>query len=475
MKQYAFIIKNGFLVDPANDRKGIYDIAVDQDGFIAEIGKTITANALEIIDAEGLIVAPGIIDCHMHASSAYGGPLAHRMLAKAGVVTAVDLGGPIDDTLSIAHDYGCGLNMAFLQTVKPGETIRNTNPQRDEIEKLLDNTLNAGGIGFKVLGGHFPLTPEGTETVFTTAHEHGAYMAFHAGTLATGSNLDGLKEAAELASGKRLHLAHINSYCRGNILPAEEEAEEALRILEQNPNIQSESYLARINGLSGRCTGGKPESTGTQAALAIRGYEQSTQGMRDAIKDGWCQVNAPIGGTIIQLDAQSGLEFWEERHQLKQSVAVSFAINPPATRIRLASAKGKNGAFIINAISTDGGGIPRNDQVEKGLALVRAEVFNIQEYIHKVSTAPAQMLGLSNKGHLAEGADADISILCLNTLQPKMTLGKGRIIMQDGVIHGHGTTVLTTDKGQQQLRAKGFNKIQTTDLSEKPFLRTLSD
>lgn len=471
MRPYSLIIKNGLLIDPANKINGYYDIAIDRHGKIARVEKEICAAALEIFDAKGLIVAPGIIDCHMHASSTYGGPLAHRMLAKAGVVTAIELGGPIEDTIPLAHEHGCGLNMAFLQTVKPGKTVSGPDPDRMEIDRLLDQTLAAGGIGFKILGGHFPLTPEATATVFSAANERGAYIAFHAGTLATGSNLNGFKEAIELAAGKRLHLAHINSYCRGTILPAEQEAEEALALLEHNPNIQAESYLARINGLSGACMNGRPESTGTQAALRLEGFAETEEGMREAIKAGWCQVNAPVGGEIVQLPPAEGLAFWEGQQREGLPSAVSFAINPPIPRLRLASAKGQDGKFIINAISTDGGGIPRNDQVEKGLALVRAGVFTLDEFIHKVTEAPARMLGLTGKGHLAEGADADISVLCLNTLRPKLTIGQGRVIMHNGLVTGSGTNIITSTKGGKSLLRNGHKHLQQLDLEDRPFLR----
>ncbi|WP_419783269.1 amidohydrolase family protein [Maridesulfovibrio sp.] len=471
MSSYKLIIKNGILVDPANNVHGIFDIAIDHNGKIVRVESEINGPALEIFDAEGLVVAPGVIDCHMHASSTYGGPLAHRMLAKAGVVTAIELGGPVEDTIPLALKHGCGLNVAFMQTVKPGETISGPSPDRNEIESLLDKTLASGGVGFKVLGGHFPLTPEATEMVFSIANDRGAYMAFHAGSLASGSNLDGFKEAVELAAGKRLHLAHINSYCRGAIMPAEQEAEEALSILEQNPNVQSESYLARINGLSGVCVDGCPESTGTQAALKLKGFDTTEEGMREAIKAGWCQVNAPVGGEIVQLPSVEGLDFWEGQQRQGLPSAVSFAVNPPTTRLRLASARRKDGSFVINAISTDGGGIPRNDQVEKGLALVRAGVFTLDEFIHKVTAAPARMLGLTGKGHLAEGADADVSVLCLDSLRPVLTLGMGQVIMNNGLVTGAGTNILTTTKGPDHIRKQNHANLQNFDLAERPFLR----
>ena len=61
-----------------------------------------------------------------------------------------------------------------------------------------------------------------------------------------GSNIEGMLEAVELADGNPLHLAHINAYCRGTVLPEAEETELALKALAANPNISCESYLSPL-------------------------------------------------------------------------------------------------------------------------------------------------------------------------------------------------------------------------------------
>src|SRR5436309_12622468 len=57
----ATIIHNGRVIDPANKRDEVVDLAI-VDGKIA---KSAPKNA-EVIDAKGLIVAPGLIDIHVH-------------------------------------------------------------------------------------------------------------------------------------------------------------------------------------------------------------------------------------------------------------------------------------------------------------------------------------------------------------------------------------------------------------------------
>ncbi|MDA0690451.1 MAG: dihydroorotase [Nitrospinae bacterium] len=64
------LIKGGRLIDPANGRDGLFDLVIDKRKVLAveEQGKLSEKdrNGAEIIDATGLIVAPGFIDMHVH-------------------------------------------------------------------------------------------------------------------------------------------------------------------------------------------------------------------------------------------------------------------------------------------------------------------------------------------------------------------------------------------------------------------------
>src|SRR5207249_5343687 len=61
---YDLLIKDGMVVDGTGFARYRADVAV-KDGKIAEIGR-IRAGAERTIDADGLFVAPGIIDLHTH-------------------------------------------------------------------------------------------------------------------------------------------------------------------------------------------------------------------------------------------------------------------------------------------------------------------------------------------------------------------------------------------------------------------------
>ena len=390
-RQYDMLLKNATVVDPVNKINAVMDVAV-ANGKIADIAPDMDSErAAEREDLSGFYLIPGIIDLHVHASSWLGGRYGHKMMALAGVTTALDMSGPVDSVVDIASEYGAGLNLACLQYVRPGYTVKTNDPGRAEIENLLCGSLASGAIGLKILGGHYPLTPEATAEIIETAHREMAYLAFHAGTLDTKSDIDGFQEALELSRGTPIHLAHINSYCRGTVRPSMAEAEEAIEALKRNPHICSESYLSPMNGTSAKCVNDVPESQVTSRCLITGGYPGTEKGLEEAIIAGWAQINMESGGTIILGSGEAALKYWRRK---ETDTTVSFRINPEIPRLRLVSAKKDNGEFVVDCISTDGGGIPRNVTVEMGLCLVKLQVLSMAEFVVKISRNPAEILGL---------------------------------------------------------------------------------
>ncbi len=64
--QPALLIRNGRIIDPASGTDTVADVAISN-GRIADIGRNLSAlPAAETIDANGCIVAPGLIDPHVH-------------------------------------------------------------------------------------------------------------------------------------------------------------------------------------------------------------------------------------------------------------------------------------------------------------------------------------------------------------------------------------------------------------------------
>ncbi|UFJ39108.1 hypothetical protein LOK74_13595 [Brevibacillus humidisoli] len=91
------VITNGWVIDPSQQVNGRYDVAV-ADGKIVGIRETgkhhLTDRVREVLDADGMLVTPGLIDLHTHV---YVGetPLgisADQVGVEQGVTTVVDAG-----------------------------------------------------------------------------------------------------------------------------------------------------------------------------------------------------------------------------------------------------------------------------------------------------------------------------------------------------------------------------------------------
>jgi cytosine/adenosine deaminase-related metal-dependent hydrolase len=467
MSRYDILLRQGVLVDPATGREQVADLAV-AGGRIAEIGPDLDpTRAREVFDVRGQAVVPGIIDLHMHASAWLGGRAGHKMMAEVGVTTALDMSGPIDSVLSLARDHGAGLNIACLEAVRPGESVRDEKPGAAELEQVLETALAQGAIGVKILGGHYPLTPEATARAIEAANRRRAYVAFHAGSTERGSDIEGFLQAVELAGGGALHIAHVNSYCRGAVRPHMQETEDAIAALTAHPNLRSESYLSPWNGTSAKCGGGVPESRVTRQCLVRGGFPPTEVGFEQAILHGWAQINVEAGGRVVLETGPTAVAYWRGR---QTDGTVSFCVNPPEPRLRLATATRPSGEFVVDCISTDGGGIPRNVIVEMGLALVKLQALSLTEFARKTSYNPARILGLTTKGYLAPGADADLTVLDVATQAAVLGMANGAVIMHRGFVCGRGSRIVTTAAGARAVRDRGLDPI-VVDLAESAFYR----
>ncbi|MGM8849308.1 amidohydrolase family protein [Salinicola halophyticus] len=455
IERYDVLLRNGTVVDPANGLHEIRDIAL-RNGKIAEVAPTIAGEARREHDLAGLVVMPGIVDMHVHLSPFLGGGCGHRMLARAGVTTALDMAGPIEGVVDLAARHGCGLSVACVNYLRPEHTIASADPGRDDIDEALSHALGHGAIGLKLLGGHYPLTAEATARAIEAAARCGAYVAFHAGTQSAGSNIEGMREACELSAGHPLHLAHINSYCRGQIRDAVSEGEEALALLAAHPHIRSESYLAPFNGVSGECVDGVPGSRLAAFGLERGGYPATSEGMAEAILAGWALVNLEREGIVDLVGGPEGLAAWRT---CGSNIGISFRANPPEPRLRLVTATRDDGRYTVDALATDGGGIPRNDIVARGLALVHLDALSLEGFVRKASLHPAKILGLHDKGHLGVGADADITVLDLERRRPVLTYAHGQRLLDGDDVVGSGGRLITTPMGEAAVRAAGLDTL----------------
>src|SRR5262249_52955130 len=155
---FDLIISRGHVVDGAGNPWIEADVAV-KDGRIAEIGRIDSSRAAKVIDAKGLVVAPGFIDVHTHIESGiFELPQAENFL-RMGVTSGVtgNCGGsalPLGDWFSRLEQKGVSINIAALvghNTVRRagmnGDFDRPPTPEElQKMRELVDQAMRDGAV-----------------------------------------------------------------------------------------------------------------------------------------------------------------------------------------------------------------------------------------------------------------------------------------------------------------------------------------
>ena len=157
-EDYDVIIRHGAVVD-GTGKPGFYaDVAV-KDGRIANIGK-VDGMAAQEIDAAGMVVAPGFIDVHTHADDVADFPLAENFL-RMGVTTIV-VGNCGSSKLNVGkffqniEEKHVSLNVATLighnsvrEKAMGGSFDRAPTPEEmDAMKSLIRQAMQDGAVGF---------------------------------------------------------------------------------------------------------------------------------------------------------------------------------------------------------------------------------------------------------------------------------------------------------------------------------------
>lgn len=455
MSHDAVLIRGGTVIDPANNVHGKYDVRLRLTRVDA-VGENLASDSNLVVDATGCLVIPGLIDTHVHLSDPFGGPQGHRMLARAGVTCALDMAGQPRSLIDGIKTGGVGITVGFVYPLVPGESVTGLDPKKAEIQSACDTSLEHGALGIKLLGGHYPLTPEATALAIKTAADVRCWCAVHCGTSKSGSDITGLEELLELADGLPVHVAHVNSYCRGQHTGDPlEEASRAVAALARAPRARSESYLATINGAHAAIVDGVPKSNVVKTCLKLGGFPATASGMHDAILSGWAKIQGMEDGESVLLPPEAGLAHYTAN---QTNVGVSFPVNPPGSAISIALAK-KDKEFVVTALSTDGGAIPRNTTVEQGLALVEFGALTLDDFVRKACLNAARMYGLKSKGHLGAGADADVTIIDPKERKATWVFAHGQVVVRSGAVVGTGGRIATTPRGVPYLKSEGIESV----------------
>jgi len=214
---YDVLIVGGTVLDGSGAPGVRADVAVRGDRIV-DIGPSLRRDgARRVIDATGLVVAPGFVDLHAHLDPLLRLPDAESAV-RQGVTTA--LGGPdggspwpLGQYLDSARTLGVGLNVAFLvghNTVREAVLgMQDRAPTADELARMQRMVAQAMGegawgisTGLRYLPGTFSKTDEVVALSRVAADSGGIYTS-HLREEGLGL-IDGVAEAIRIGREARI-------------------------------------------------------------------------------------------------------------------------------------------------------------------------------------------------------------------------------------------------------------------------------
>lgn len=208
---YDIIIRNGKIIDGTGNSWYYADIAVNN-GKIVLIQKNISGAAKKIIDAKGLIVAPGFIDVHGHIEGGlFERPTADNYIYD-GVTTVItgNCGGSAEDLKYFffkVDSMKTSINVAALighNTVRRmvmGNDNRLATPDEQlKMELLIAKAMKDGAVGMSTGLIYLPGMYSNTAEVVGLAKETAKYKGIYASHIRNEENtvVEAINEAIDI-------------------------------------------------------------------------------------------------------------------------------------------------------------------------------------------------------------------------------------------------------------------------------------
>lgn len=476
--QFNLIIKNGMVIDGTGNNEFPADIGIC-DGMITAMGKIESTSADRILDASGLKVVPGFIDIHTHTDSAILRlPTADSKL-RQGVTT--EIGGAdgssraprrkkdddaddervftdVDAFFNYLQQQGSAQNFASMvglgtiREVIVGEDDRPATPDemeamKREVVKAIEQGCVGVSTGLEYTPGSFASTEELWELTKAAPQPYRLYashMRNEDNTL-----LEAIDEAIRICrnSGARLQVSHLKASYKVNWY----KQEIALKMLDdaiaegievhadRYPYVAYQTGLANLFPLWSRDGGTEQFMNRLKDKSALEKIKPDTLrkinglGSWDSVMITSTRTDKAknyIGKTIQQITTELNVEPFEFCVDLmiKENGSVGmvgFGMDEAGTEMCL---RWKN-----TIVASDGGAYTPSSKSNphprtygtfpRAIAYYQKErnVCSLPEMIRKMTSMPAEKIGLKDRGTLAVGKAADVVLFDYNTIKDNAT------------------------------------------------------
>ena len=494
---YDLIIKNGKIVDGSGSLAFNGDIAV-KDGKIMKISSKINEATAQVIDATGLIVSPGFIECHTHSDySSFTGSGCTNFLEQGATTQIAGQCGssPVPyyeggmraqrqnhtpeefqrraaialtakSFIEYASTQSYGTNMAYFIGHSPirakhvGLTdAKATAEQIAEMQQEIKDAMEAGFFGFSTGLVYTPSVYADTEEIAAIASAMKPYGGVYASHIRGEANtvVDSVAEAIEVGkkAGVHVHVSHIKVMGKHNEGKSLELIHMIDKANEQGIPVTADQYpyTASAAGLESQippkyCIGGTRAMIERIKNRALRKQidhdifhnpEEFTSSIYCAGYDGTLVTSATATkeyenrtiGEIAKTEGKEPIDVMCDLLIANNGITSGIYFNQsPNDLIRLMAHPkvfcGSDSSNVADPRPDEekvGGRHPRGiGSAVRRLELTRdLHLRTLEDAVHSITYAPAQVFGLKGQGLLKEGYDASITIFDYERLHAQAT------------------------------------------------------
>ncbi|NNM34447.1 MAG: amidohydrolase family protein [Gemmatimonadetes bacterium] len=417
-ERYDVVLENGRVLDPETGLDAIRNV-----GIRGRVIEAISEGPLQgdvVIDATGLVVAPGFIDLHAHGQT----NRANEFQARDGVTTALEMESGVSDVAAYLGERGEGSVLNYGATVahrgaraaampevaeararaeEMGDDLSDADRERlsqlttasayetlspdlyPAMQEELARGISQGALGIGLPHQYYPgATHDEILQVFKTAAEYEAPIFTHVRDMSISAIQEVVANAA--ATGAPLHIVHVNSSSLWNIEPV-------LEII------------------------GGAQANGVDVTTEAYPYTAASTSLQSAIfDDGWQDKLQISYGDIQWQDTGERLTEETFRSYREQGgVVIIHMMKPEWIEAAVSS------PFVM--VASDGmpyapGAHPRSAGTFArflGRYVREDGLMSLMEGVKKITLMPAQRLEsvspqMKRKGRVQIGADADITV-----------------------------------------------------------------